>query len=154
MSNGPDIHRISDLRSFPSILALLVAIPLGLAFAWIGLLHFRNPEPFEAIVPAYLGWPRFWNFASGGMEILFGIGLILPPTRRRSAQVLLLLVLAMSLANLNMWVNDLPFNGTRLSTRGHLIRWGIQAVLLLLLFALGRPWLRRGSRSGHPRSTA
>ena len=125
------------------VLPHLVAIPLGLAFAWIGLLHFRNPEPFEAIVPAYLGWPRFWNFASGAMEIAFGLGLVLPPTRRWSARVLVLLVLAMSLANLNMWVNDLPFNGTRLSTRGHVIRWIIQAALLLVLAMLG--WPRRGS---------
>ena len=124
------------------VLPHLVAIPLGLAFAWIGLLHFRNPEPFEAIVPAYLGWPRFWNFASGAMEIAFGLGLVLPPTRRWSARVLVLLVLAMSLANLNMWVNDLPFNGTRLSTRGHVIRWIIQAALLLVLATLG--WPRRG----------
>ena len=125
------------------VLPHLVAIPLGLAFAWIGLLHFRNPEPFEAIVPAYLGWPRFWNFSSGAMEIAFGLGLVLPPTRRWSARALVLLVLAMSLANLNMWVNDLPFNGTRLSTRGHIIRWIIQAALLLVLAALG--WSRRGS---------
>ena len=131
------------------LLPHLVAIPLGLAFAWIGLLHFRNPEPFEAIVPTYLGWPRFWNYASGAMEIVFGLGLIVPWSRRRSAQILLLLVLAMSLANLNMWMNDLPFNGTRLSTRGHLVRWTIQIVLLLVLAGFGRPWRSRPSRSNH-----
>ena len=108
------------------IIAHLVAIPLGLAFARIGVLHFQNPEPFEAIVPAYLGWPRFWNYSSGGLEILLGLGLATPPTRRWSARFLIVLVLAMSLANLNMWVNDLPFGGSRLSTTGHLIRWAIQ----------------------------
>ncbi len=135
------------MRFGSSILPALIAIPLGLAFAWIGSLHFRNPEPFEAIVPAYLGWPRFWNYASGGMEIVLGLGLTVPWSRRRSAQILLLLVLAMSLANLNMWVNDLPFNGTRLSTRGHLVRWTIQIALLLVLAGLGRPWLAHPSRS-------
>ena len=58
------------------LLVHAVAIALGLAFAWIGLLHFRNPEPFEAIVPTYLGWPRFWNFASGGLEIVLGLEII------------------------------------------------------------------------------
>lgn len=134
------------MRPLASIIPLLVSIPLGLAFAWIGLLHFRDPEPFEAIVPAYLGWPRFWNYASGGMEIVFGLGLTMPWSRRRSARILLLLVLAMSLANLNMWINDLPFNGTRLSTRGHLVRWAIQLALLLVLAGLGRPWRGRPSR--------
>lgn len=122
---------------------LILAGGLGLAFIWIGIQHFRNPEAFEAIVPAYLGWPRFWNFASGGLEILLGIGLVAPPSRRWSARILILLVLAMSLANLNMWMNDLPFGGTRLSTRGHVIRWIIQAVLLVLLGFLGGPWTRR-----------
>lgn len=132
------------------ILRLLLAIGLGLAFARIGLLHFQNPESFEAIVPAYLGWPRFWNFTSGGLEIVLGIGLMLPPTRRWSARLLALLVLAMSLANLNMWLNDLPFNGTRLSTTGHLIRWSIQIVLLLALSWLG--WT--GSRKPTDSTTA
>ena len=125
-----------------SIIAFIVAVPLGLAFAWIGALHFRNPEPFEAIVPTYLGWPRFWNYTSGGLEILLGLGLIVPPTRRWSARILILLVLAMSLANLNMWVNDLPFDGTRLTTTGHIGRWTIQIVLLAVLALLGGPWRR------------
>ena len=96
-------------------------------------------------MPGYLGWPRFWNFTSGGLEILLGIGLLFSPTRRWSARLLILLVLAMSLANLNMWMNDLPFNGTRLSTRGHVLRWVIQAVLLALLGLLGSPWMRKSS---------
>ena len=122
-----------------------LAASLGLAFVWIGIQHFRNPQGFEAIVPAYLGWPRFWNFTSGGLEILLGLGLLFPPTRRWSARFLILLVLAMSLANLNMWMNDLPFNGTRLSTRGHVLRWVIQAVLLALLGFLGSPWIRKST---------
>ena len=137
----PTVGGAARLRG---LLAHALAIALGMAFAWIGLLHFRNPEPFEAIVPAYLGWPRFWNFTSGGLEIVLGLGLLVPRTRRWSARLLVFLVLAMSLANLNMWINDLPFNGTRLSTRGHLIRGAIQVVLLAVLAWLG--WARRGAR--------
>lgn len=110
-----------------------LAIVLGLAFCRIGLLHWTNPEPFEAIVPAYLGAPSFWNLLSGSLEMLFGVGLVMPRTRKRSAMLLFFLVIAMSLANVNMWVNDLPFNGTKLSTQGHVIRWCVQIVLLLTL---------------------
>ena len=110
-----------------------LAIVLGLAFCRIGLLHWTNPEPFEAIVPAYLGAPSFWNLLSGSFEMLFGVGLVMPRTRKRAAMLLFFLVIAMSLANVNMWVNDLPFNGTRLSTQGHVIRWCVQIVLLLTL---------------------
>lgn len=129
--------------------AFLVATPLGLAFAWIGIQHFRNPEPFEAIVPSYLGWPRFWNFTSGGLEIVLGLGLVVPRVRRWSARLLILLVLAMSLANLNMWINDLAFDGVRLSTGEHLLRWFVQVVLLAVLAALGGPWRRSSDPAGN-----
>ena len=110
------------------------AMVLGLAFCRIGLMHWTNPEPFEAIVPSYLGAPSFWNLLSGALEIIFGFGLAIPHTRRRAARLLFFLVIAMSLANLNMWVNDLPFNGHRLSSTEHVIRWAIQGVLLGILY--------------------
>ena len=131
-------------RQFASTCSHGLAIVLGLAFFRIGLLHWTNPEPFEAIVPAYLGVPSFWNLVSGSLEMLFGVGLVIPRTRKRAAMLLFFLVMAMSLANLNMWVNDLPFNGTRLSTQGHVIRWCVQIVLLLTLawMAQFQPFLR------------
>ena len=120
-------------RWLASVCSHGLAIVLGLAFCRIGLLHWTNPEPFEAIVPAYLGVPSFWNLLSGSLEMLFGVGLVIPRTRKRAAMLLFFLVMAMSLANVNMWVNDLPFNGTKLSTQGHVIRWCVQIVLLLTL---------------------
>lgn len=135
-------------RRLASGLSHVLAIVLGLAFCRIGLLHWTNPEPFEAIVPAYLGAPSFWNLLSGSFEMLFGVGLVIPGTRKRSAMFLFFLVIAMSLANLNMWINDLPFNGTRLSTQGHVIRWCIQIVLLLTLARIAQiqPFRREHDR--------
>jgi uncharacterized membrane protein len=135
-------------RRLASGLSHVLAIVLGLAFCRIGLLHWTNPEPFEAIVPAYLGAPSFWNLLSGSFEMLFGVGLVIPGTRRQSAMFLFFLVVAMSLANLNMWINDLPFNGTRLSTQGHVIRWCIQIVLLLTLARMAQiqPFRREHDR--------
>ena len=104
----------------------------------IGFQHFVNPDPFNAIVPKYLGWPTFWNYTSGAMEILFGLGIMTAKTRPYAAKFLVILVLLMSLANLNMWINDLPFNGTRLSTNGHIIRWILQFLLLAVLIWLGK----------------
>ena len=110
---------------------------LGVAFVSIGTQHFAQPELFNPIVPDYLGWPSFWNYVSGAMEILFGLGLVIPKTRKYAAQLLVALVLCMSLANLNMWINDIPFNGTRLSTTGHIVRWILQILLLTVLLWLG-----------------
>ncbi len=115
----------------------IVGMVLGVAFVLIGIQHFNQPEIFNAIVPKYLGWPSFWNYASGTLEILFGTGIIFSGSRKYAARFLVILVALMSLANLNMWINDVPFNGTRLSTNGHIVRWLIQFVLLAVLMWLG-----------------
>ena len=67
-------------RWLASVCSHGLAIVLGLAFCRIGLLHWTNPEPFEAIVPAYLGVPSVWNLLSGSLEMLFGVGLVIPRT--------------------------------------------------------------------------
>jgi uncharacterized membrane protein len=115
----------------------MIGFLLGIPFVLIGTQHFIQPDLFNAIVPAYLGWPSFWNYTSGALEILLGLGIMIPPSRKHSARLLVLLVLLMSQANVNMWVNDLPFNGTRMSTSGHILRLIIQLLLLTVLLWLG-----------------
>ena len=115
----------------------IVGCLLGLPFVWIGIQHFVNPKAFNEIVPRYLGAPSFWTYASGVLEILLGLGIMIPVTRTISARLLVVLVLAMSLANLNMYLNDIPFNGNLLSATGHAIRLTIQILLLAALLWLG-----------------
>ena len=118
------------------IIRLLVAVPLGLVVARVGLDHFLRPEIFDAIVPTYLGWPRFWTLSSGALEVMLGLGIAFPKTRALSARCFALLVVLMSLANINMWWNDLEFDGARLGQTGHLIRLCVQVLFLLALFWL------------------
>ena len=113
-----------------------VAAPLGAAFAWIGVEHFIDPQKFDDIVPPYLGWPRFWTLASGVFEVVLGLGLVVPATRARSARWLVCLVILMSLANINMWWNDVPFGDERLTygwTGTHMLRGALQLLLLAVL---------------------
>ena len=117
----------------------LLAVPLGVAFVMIGVQHFTRPEAFDAIVPSYLGWPRLWTLVSGAFEVLLGLALCISRTRPTSARLLFWLVILMSLANINMWWNDLEFDGTRLDQTGHVIRFSVQVVLLITL-----SWLSRG----------
>ena len=123
----------------------LLAVPLGVAVAYIGVQHFVRPEPFDAIVPEYLGWPRFWTLASGALEVLFGLGMCISATRTMASRLFFYLVLLMSLANFNMWWNDLPFDGTRLGQTGHFIRLCVQVVLLVTLH-----WLSKASKTATP----
>ena len=127
----------NEVHCMPQVARKIIGFLLGLAFSAIGYRHFAAPEGFNAIVPAYLGAPWFWTYASGVLEIALGVGITVPRTRPMAARLLLVLVILMSLANLNMWINDIPFNGTRLSTTGHMIRWLVQFILLALLLWLG-----------------
>ncbi len=98
----------------------------------IGIHHFRNPQIYDDIVPTYLGFPRFWTLLSGIVEIILGIGLIIKFSRQITARFLIVFYLVVYLANLNMWVNDIPFSGNNLSQIGHSIRLLIQIILIII----------------------
>ena len=85
--------------------------------------------------PRGLGDPFRAPFGDN-FEIILGLGLTIPFTRIYSAKSLSLLLTALYLANLNMWLNDIPFNGDKLSQIGHLIRFIIQVFLVLVCFWL------------------
>jgi len=105
---------------------------LGIPFIWIGYDHFIDPGIYDLIVPSYLGFPRFWTIISGVFEVTLGIGIIIPFFRRCAALLLSALLLVLYLANLNMWLNDIPFNGVKLSQNTHIIRLMIQLVLIVI----------------------
>ena len=87
------------------------------------------------IVPSYLPFPLFLVYLTGVMEIAGGLGIIYPETRELTGRLMVLFLIAIYPANLNMWINDIPFNGTRLTTQGHLVRLSVQ--ILLIIAALG-----------------
>ena len=89
-----------------SIIRLLCAF----AMVGVGLFHFANPDPFVRIVPAVLPAPLLLVYVSGGFEILFGLGLLVPKLRLYAGWGLILLYLAVFPANLNMAVNHLQLD--------------------------------------------
>ncbi|MCA9577482.1 MAG: hypothetical protein R3B40_31010 [Polyangiales bacterium] len=80
--------------------------PLRMALAagmvGIGVLHFVLPEPFMRIVPPSFGDARLLVLVSGAFEVLGGVGLLLPQTRRAAAWGLILLYVAVFPANIYM----------------------------------------------------
>ena len=113
------------------ILALIYGIP----FILIGIEHFREPQKFVDIVPKYMPFALFLVYLTGVMEIVGGLGIIYPETRELAGRLMVLFLIAIYPANLNMWMNDIPYNGTRLTTQGHLFRLSVQ--ILLIIGALG-----------------
>ena len=118
-----------------SLVVHLFAFVYGIAFVIAGIEHFRGPQKFVEIVPPYFPFALFLVYLTGAMEIAGGLGIIYPETREIAGRLMALFLIAVYPANFYMWLNDVPFNGTRLTTNGHLIRLGIQ--FLLIIIALG-----------------
>ena len=119
------------------LMNLLAAI-YGVAFIWIGVAHFKDPQKFVEIVPAILPFPLLLVYISGGMEIAGGLAIIYPETRIIAGRLLALFLIGVYPANLYMWTHDVAFNGTTFSTQAHILRLVAQLVLIgIALFLSG-----------------
>ena len=99
----------------------------GAFFIYVGIMHFTDTSWFEPIVPPVFGSATFWVLASGVAEVLVGIGLIIPRTRRVSGYASAALLVLLYPANLYMWVFDVEHgDGASLSPTGHVVRLILQ----------------------------
>lgn len=67
---------------------------LAALFILAGFNHFRSPLPYMEIIPPNFPNPALLNLLAGGAEILLGILLLIPTTRKFSAIGILLLLVA------------------------------------------------------------
>lgn len=96
-----------------------------------GANHFINPAPYLGMMPAALPAPLALVYISGVAEMLGGLGLILPATRKLAAWGLIALFVAVFPANVNMALNDLPLGTTQVPT------WALWARLPLQIVFIG-----------------
>jgi uncharacterized membrane protein len=74
-------------------------------FTTAGVMHFAKPAFFESIVPDWFPNAKLANQLSGAAEIVLGLGMLAPRTRRVSALGLLALTVAVFPANVDMAAN-------------------------------------------------
>ena len=84
----------------------IARIIVSLFFVYVGILHFVKPDPFLAIMPPALPWHLELVYISGFFEILGGVGLLWPHTRKLAAWGLLALLVAVYPANIHMLINE------------------------------------------------
>ena len=128
---------------FTNQVKLVVVYVYGLSYVLIGISHFNHPSIFLPIVPKIIGFPEFWVYLSGIFEIALGLGLFLQKTRYFSSLLIIAMLLVLYTANINMWVNDIEFNGVKMTTKGHLFRALIQMLLIYTAY-----WISRLSSKG------
>ena|SRR6056297_2349086 len=85
----------------------IVSVILGIAFIFVGVLHFVRPEGFLAIMPSWIPFHQFWVYASGAVEIAGGIGLLVPKYRTAAGWTLIILLIVVFPANINMAINEI-----------------------------------------------
>jgi uncharacterized membrane protein len=98
-----------------------------------GINHFIHPEFYLAIMPPYLPWHSALVLISGVAELVLGILLIPPFTRKLAAWGIILLLIAVFPANVQMLLNYIQENNPktwlailRLPIQGLLIWWAYQ----------------------------
>ena len=105
---------------------------LTIGMVGAGLNHFRSSGVYAGMMPA--AFPDSWDlplvYLSGVFEILGGLGLILPATRKVAAFGLIALLVAVFPANLNMAINHLPLGDQPVAAWLLWARLPLQAVLI------------------------
>ena len=117
-------------RSKLQVLKVVLRWVLALFMIGGGVNHFLAPAPYVAMMPAALPWHLELVYVSGVFEILGGLGLLIPRTRRLAAWGLIALLLAILPANLNMAINHLPLAGRPIPQWALWARLPLQAVLI------------------------
>lgn len=111
----------------------ILAILLGLFFIAAGINHFAHPVFYVRMVPPYLPVHALLVQISGVCEILGGVGLLLPATRRIAAFGLIALLIAVFPANVQMALHPELYRDIGTET-AFLIRLPLQIILIGLVW--------------------
>lgn len=125
----------------PDRIRRMALLALAGTFIAAGTAHFVWPARYASIVPPYLPAPLLLVYASGLFEVLGGLGVLLPVTRRAAGWGLVLLLIAVFPANLHMALHPADFD--------HLApAWALWARLpLQLVFIAWALWATRPASS-------
>ncbi len=134
---GSIIARVAGWAGVGYLNSWTAALAVGLAamFALTGVAHFAPPMRADlvAIVPPRLPVPGFLVTATGVLELVGAVGLLLPATRVAAAVCLLVLMLAMFPAN--VYAARMP-NPPRSMTTNLPVRTAIEGVFLAAAIAV------------------
>ena len=75
---------------------------MGIFYIFAGINHFWNPAFYIKMIKNFLPWAIQIVYLSGAAEILLGIGVCIPETRKVSAIGIIILLIAIFPANINM----------------------------------------------------
>ncbi|BCL33642.1 DoxX family protein [Nostoc sp. MS1] len=102
---------------------------LAVCLIIVGITHFLRPEQYARIVPPI--FPPFASvYLSGVLEILGGIGLMIPAVSVAAAWGLISLFIAVFPANIYMTLHNIPIDSIPQNQLLYIARLPFQAVLI------------------------
>jgi uncharacterized membrane protein len=109
-----------------------VFAPAGIAILFIGagILHFVRPASYAGIVPYFLPHPLALVYLSGLAEVAGGAGVLFPQVRTFAGRGLILLLIAVSPANVQMLVSARAAHAPRWFETILWIRLPVQVLLI------------------------
>ena len=107
---------------------------MGLAYCYVGIHHFIDPEFFLAIMPNYVPFHIEAVYISGFFEILLGGMLLFVKTRKIAAWGLIALLIAVFPANIYLAQNEAAQHDLNISQMAAYIRLPFQALFIGLAF--------------------
>lgn len=101
---------------------------MAVLYVAAGINHFWHPEFYLIIMPPWLPWHKELVVISGVCEIVFGLLLFLPTTRKLAAWGIILLLIAVFPANIQMAINY--FNESNPKLWISILRLPLQLILI------------------------
>ena len=80
---------------------------MSIAYTYVGVRHFIDPDFFLAIMPNYLSMHLFFVYLTGMMEVVFGLLLAFRKTRKFASYGLIVLLLIVFPANIHLVESEL-----------------------------------------------
>jgi uncharacterized membrane protein len=102
----------------------------AILYVGAGTFHFIRPDLYVKIVPPYIPRHLATVYVSGFFEILGGLGLLIPQTRRAAAWGLVALLIAVFPANLYMATNPVEAGAAAIAPVFRWMRLPLQLVLI------------------------
>jgi len=104
---------------------------MGVAYIAAGLNHFWHTTFYANMLEGFLPYPLALVYISGIAEILCGIGLLIPSTRKMAAWATIALLIAIVPANINMALHPAQFG---FSPMALYLRLPLQLLLIWLAY--------------------
>ena len=107
---------------------------MSIMYIFIGIRHFTDPQYFIDIVPPQLPFKLFLVYFTGLIEVVGGVAILTPKTRKVGAYLLIFLLVSVFPANIYLYISETPQNLLGISKMDALIRMPFQIPLILLAF--------------------